>query len=65
MIKARAGNMVIFGLSRLNIEKLQEGKPIHFDGKEVGINGQTFTIVFGETEEKIVDDLNAMLQSKH
>lgn len=57
MIKARSGDLVIFGLSRLNMEKLQEGKPIIFDGSEVGADGFRFLIVFGETENDIARDL--------
>ena len=57
MIKARAGNAVIFGLSRLNLEKLQEGKPIAFDGGEVGLDGTRIMIMFGETENDIVREL--------
>ena len=57
MIKARIGDTVIFGLSRLNLEKLQEGKPIMFDGEQVGIEGTKLVIMFGETEQAIMDDL--------
>ena len=57
MIKARSGELVIFGLSRLNLEKLQEGKPIAFDGAEVGLNGMRVLIMFGETEEDIAREL--------
>ena len=57
MIKARSGDLVIFGLSQLNIEKLQEGKPIVFDGSEVGLDGQRILIMFGETENHIAHEL--------
>jgi len=57
MIKATSGDLVIFGLSRLNLEKLQEGKPIVFDGSEVGLSGSRFLIMFGETENDIARDL--------
>lgn len=57
MIKARSGDLVIFGLSRMNLEKLQEGKPIVFDGKEVGLDGKRVLIIFGETENAIVREL--------
>lgn len=58
MIKARAGDTVIFGLSRLNLEKLQEGKPIAFDGSEVGMDGLRVLIMFGETEQAIAAELS-------
>jgi hypothetical protein len=57
MVKARSGDLVIFGLSRVNLEKLQEGKPIAFDGDEVGLTGKRFLILFGETENDIVLEL--------
>jgi hypothetical protein len=66
MIKARAGELVIIGLSRKNIEKLQEGLPIYFDGKEVHLDGCKFLITFGETEHAIIEDLNkSMAPPKH
>ncbi|MGF6641796.1 hypothetical protein [Paraburkholderia sp. MM6662-R1] len=65
MIKARAGDTVILGLSRLNLKKLQEGKPIMFDGAEVGLSGQRFVIVFGETESAIIAELNAVGRETH
>lgn len=58
MIKARAGDMLIFGLSKLNIERLQEGKPIAFDGAEVGQPGVRFMIMYGETELAIIHELD-------
>ena len=57
MIKARAGDLIVFGLSRLNLEKLQEGKPIAFDGSEVGLDGNRILIMFGETENDIAHEL--------
>jgi hypothetical protein len=57
MIKARAGNTVIFGLSKMNIERLQEGKPIAIDGAQVGIEGISILIMYGETEIAIVHEL--------
>jgi hypothetical protein len=57
MIKARSGNLVIFGLSKLNLERLQEGKPVAFDGAEVGLNGVRIMIMYGETEIAIVHEL--------
>lgn len=57
MIKARSGDLVIFGLSRLNIERLQEGKPIAFDGDVVGLAGTRILILFGETEQTIMREL--------
>ncbi|WP_423396051.1 hypothetical protein [Burkholderia sp. LMG 21824] len=64
MLKAVAettnGKMVILGLSRENITRLQAGKPIKFDAEQIGLPGYEFFIVFGETEQAIYDDLNAL-----
>lgn len=57
MVKATSGDLVILGLSRMNLEKLQEGKPIAFDGDEVGIGGKRIMIMFGETENDIAREL--------
>ena len=60
MLKARSGNVLIMGLSKLNIQKLQEGKPIVFDGKEFGhkmVEQFKFVIMAGETEETIYSDI--------
>jgi hypothetical protein len=54
VIKARGGNVVLLGLSRMNVERLEGGMPIRFDGAEVGAPGLAFLIVFGETEQAIV-----------
>lgn len=61
MIKARAGDYVIFGLSKMNLEKLQEGKPIAFDGAEVGMPGMQFLIMYGETELVIIHELQGAM----
>jgi hypothetical protein len=42
MLKALAGDTIILGLSRMNVTKLQEGKPISFDGKDIGLPGNSF-----------------------
>jgi len=57
VIKARLSNgTLILGLSRLNVERLQEGKPIHFDGRRFGYPGD-IAIVYGETEDSIAAEL--------
>ena len=56
MLKARGRNLVIFGLSRMNCERLLEGKPILVDMEELGMSGKAL-IVGGETEEDIKREL--------
>jgi len=48
------GKIMFLGLSRRNIELLQQGKPISFDGTPLGFLG-TVIISFGETEQGILD----------
>ncbi len=63
MVKFRAGNKIGFGLSKLNIEKLKEGKPIAFNGSEVGIPGVEVMIFYGETEEQMQRDMEPFIDS--
>lgn len=57
MIKARGATVggepiLIFGLSRMNTERLHAGMPIRVDLRELGMKGLVF-IIAGETEEAI------------
>lgn len=52
-----------FGLSDENISRLKEGKPIYFHLDELGIEGHDVLITYGETEDKIMEDLkNARIE---
>ena len=57
MIKGQAGNVVVIGLSRMNVERLMGGMPIRFAGEGVGIPGKVFVIFAGETEPEMVAEL--------
>ena len=57
MIKARSGDHFIYGLSAGNIERLKQGKPIFFPLSELGMPSGTVTILYGETEEDIKQQL--------
>lgn len=64
MIKAR-GTMdgkplMLLGLSRENINRLVQDKPISFDGSDLDFYG-TIMIIFGETEEAIAEALGETL----
>ena len=61
MIKARAGNALIFGLSEQNIKLLKQGMPIHIDLKEIGIANGSITIFYGPTEDIMETQLFSML----
>lgn len=61
MIKARGATVggepiLIFGLSRMNTERLHAGMPIRVDLREMGLVGLVF-IIAGETEEAIAASL--------
>jgi hypothetical protein len=57
MIKARGQTVggapiLIFGLSRMNTDRLHAGMPIRVDLRELGLEGLLF-IIAGETEEAL------------
>lgn len=65
MLKARAQNMLIMGLSAENMRRLAAGQPIIFSGSEFGLsvlNTFEFCIISGDTEQTIFDDLQEMLK---
>lgn len=61
VLDTNEGQMFIFGLSYMNLDKLREGRPIAFDTSEVGIEGSKFVIMAGETEEAIADELESLI----
>lgn len=57
MLKARAGDRFVFGLSAKNIELLMEGKPILIDMRELGMDAGEVVIFYGKTEAQMKDAL--------
>jgi hypothetical protein len=57
MIKARARNVVLLGLSRMNTERMHADMPIRFDGAEIGLPGLTFVICAHDTEQSLIAKL--------
>ena len=63
-------NILLLGLSRDNLSRLKQGKPIHINGSELGFDNDVI-VVYGETEELIYQDLQPILkpetniESKH
>lgn len=52
--------LLLLGLSQGNIDRLREGKPIHVTRKSHGEGippGWAIAIVYGETEQAIVDEM--------
>lgn len=59
MIKAKMNNGdILFGLSRRNLELLQQKKPIVVKLKDMGFDDERKVVIcFGETEDAIFEDL--------
>lgn len=57
MLKLRSGEHLMFGLSARNLQLLQQGKPIHFDLRDLGLPSGRVTIFYGATEEQMQRDL--------
>lgn len=60
MIKAVAGELLMFGLSDENIKRLRDNHPIYFDLKELGLSGKV-VIFWGPTEDEMKKALVSML----
>ena len=56
--------VVILGLSKINIERLQKGMPISFPGTDVGLKGVEFMILAGETEQSMQHELEELIGEK-
>ena len=57
MIKFAAGDLIGFGLSEANIEKLKQGSPISINLEEVGVPNKRAVIFYGKTEQEMQKDL--------
>ena len=53
--------MVVLGLSEGNLMRLREKKPIVIHGEEIGWGKHDIIICWGETEEKLVEELGSMI----
>jgi hypothetical protein len=56
MIKARSGNLVVFGLDATNSERLKAGDPILFKMSALGKSqpDDVIAILYGETQDAIL-----------
>jgi len=52
-------DLLCFGLSEKNLEKLKEGQPIVVDGAELGRSDLRVMIFYGKTERDMYQDLKA------
>lgn len=64
MIKAKLSNGdLILGLSEMNLQRLREGKPIVFDARPMGYDGN-IGIIYGKTEQTMLDDINNAIDQR-
>jgi hypothetical protein len=66
MIKARSGNLVVFGLEAKNIERLKAGDPMLIKMSEVGKAGpdDVIVILYGDTQDDIIAEIEKKLGLK-
>lgn len=58
MIKARLSNGgLILGITKENVERLQQGKPIKVEHAEIGTTSGDIFIVYGDTAQDLMDQL--------
>src|SRR5215475_15429681 len=56
--------IVVFGLSHTNLDRLREGQPIHFPGEDVGIENVEIMIFAGESEQSMQRELAELIGPK-
>lgn len=56
MLKRDKGPLIVFGLSKVNIQKLQEGKPMNIRLSDLGLEGEVY-IFAGDTEQTMLAEL--------
>ncbi len=61
IIDGKAANIVVLGLSHMNLTRLKEGDPIKFDASDLGLPGTTILIFSGETERSMARDLQEFI----
>jgi hypothetical protein len=55
---------LILGLSHENVKRLMDGKPIHFEADQLGLDKWDVIIFVGETEQAMEEDLKGMLRPR-
>ena len=65
MVKAKKGNMLIFGLSDMNIKKLKENQPIKFNLQELGLPNYEVVIFHGKDEEAMYEMMKDSISKEH
>lgn len=57
MTKGDGTKLILLGLEEMNIQRLKEGKPIHVEGEDIGFPGIQIGIMYGETQQAMMDEL--------
>lgn len=57
----RPVQIVVLGLSKVNIERLQAGQPIMFSGEDVRLPAVEFVIFAGDTEASMARQLEELI----
>lgn len=70
MIKATARTedgrqLVVLGLSDMNVQRMREGKPIHILAEEIGMSGFTIYIITGKDEAEMEKMLGPFIHPRH
>lgn len=60
MIKARADNLLVFGISEENVKRLKDDMPIKIDLSEMGMEG-LIIIFYKETDQELIDAMQPYL----
>jgi hypothetical protein len=60
VIKARAGNLIILGISEENVVRLKQGEPIKIDGHEMGLEGDIL-IFYAPTTGDLIKTIQPMI----
>lgn len=62
MLKIRAKeNVIVLGLSEMNIKRLREGKPIKFNLKELGMSDIDILIFTGRDEHTMAEEFKQFI----
>lgn len=55
MMKLKKGNLLVFGLSNENMNRLKKGEPIKFNLKELGMSDTDILIFNGKNEQTMYE----------
>jgi len=61
---ARPVQVVMLGLSHLNLDRLKAGEPITFPGEHINLPNTDFIIFAGETEASMQHEVQELLKPK-